>query len=108
MCGYCVKCGDIGKAKLAECILKNRDAGLGGCRRVRSGVYGLDDFVDLGRNEGIWKSVSWPADIDRMTLQGIPGSSRRYNFSALATMGISYRSRISRGMALPVLMELRR
>jgi len=38
----------------------------------------------------------------------VPGNSRRYNFKALATMGISYRSKTSRGMALPVFMVFRR
>ena len=38
----------------------------------------------------------------------LPGNSRRYSFKALATMGISYRSRTSCATALPLLIALRR
>jgi hypothetical protein len=38
----------------------------------------------------------------------IPGSSSKYSFSTLATMGISYFSSISCGNVLPVLIAVRK
>ena len=54
MSGQSVKRSYVGKTELTESVLENRDTGLRGGRRVGGRVDGLDDFVDLGRDEGVW------------------------------------------------------
>lgn len=53
MGSYRIKRGDVGKAELAESILKDRDTSLRRCGGVRGGVDGFDYFINLRGNERI-------------------------------------------------------
>lgn len=55
MGGDCIESGDIGKAELAKRVLEDRNTGIGGAGRVWSRVYCFYNFVDLRRDERIWR-----------------------------------------------------
>lgn len=83
-----IKRGNVVKTKLAKSALEDFDASFFGGLVCGRGIDGLDDIVNLGRNKGIYRMLDclcW-----RLRDGFLPGNSRRYNLSTLATTGISY------------------
>ena len=61
MCSQGVEGGNVCKAQLAEGILQDRNTSLGRSGRVGGCIYGLDDFINLGRNKRVYGAGQrWP------------------------------------------------
>jgi hypothetical protein len=90
-----VKRSDVIEAELAKCALQDLDPAF--FRRLMSGsrINGLNDFVNLRRNKGVYeRQLASTPECPFLRLHE-PGNSRRYNFNTLATIGTSYFSNTS-------------